>query len=268
MEPTLPSEDALRAVLGVDNSPVQVSFITTSSQTYAAGTLGHNSVVVEWANGDLALIDTGMDEASALDFGALMETVIGADKLQINGTIAHLLGEDITRVKAVAFTHLHIDHAQGTADFCKARGAGAMVLQSTYQRTMHNFNTDEAAAIVANSCLEPEVVASDGLISFERFPGLAMYPLGGHTPGSTLFVVAYDERLLLFSGDITNTKADIVADRDKGFLYSYLLVPENTARTAKLRKWLRTLDQKEDIEVVVSHDLENMQAVLKPFHSS
>ena len=52
--------------------------------------------------------------------------------------------------------------------------------------------------------------------------------IGGHTPGSTLFAVADGGRLLLFTGDITNSKADILENRGKGFVYSYLLVP---------RKW-------------------------------
>jgi hypothetical protein len=69
---------------------------------------------------------------------------------------------------------------------------------------------------------------------------------------------------VLFSGDITNTLADIHEDRGRGFLYSWLLVPENTGRTAELRHWLKELDTAADIDVVVSHDLANVQRVLTP----
>jgi glyoxylase-like metal-dependent hydrolase (beta-lactamase superfamily II) len=265
VEPALPSEQSLRALLEIEHGPVRVSFVATSTQRSDLGVLGHNSVLVEWANGDIVMIDAGMDESAAMDFGKLMEAVLGADKPVINGTISQLLGEDIERVKAVGFTHLHIDHAQGVVNFCEQRGEGAAALQTTCQRDLHNFNTTESAALVATSCLQQKIVEGDGLMSFEQFPGLALYPLGGHTPGSTLFAVADKERLLLFSGDITNSKADLVDDQPKPFLYSYLLVPESTARTAVLRDWLAGLDRQEDIEVVVSHDLRNMETVLKPF---
>ena len=265
VNPALPSEESLRALLAVDGSPSRVSFVTTSSQHYDEGVLGHNSVLVEWPNGDMVMLDAGMDEIKAVEFADLMQTLLGAEPPQIQGGIASLLGDDIGRVKAVGFTHLHIDHTQGVLNFCEARGEGALALQTVYQRDLHNFNTEEGAAIVVDSCLQTEVFPGDGLISFERFPGLAMYPLGGHTPGSTLFAVADGERLLLFSGDITNTRAEILEDRGKGFIYSYLMVPENTARTARLREWLGGLDQRDDIDVVVSHDYEAMKRLLLPF---
>jgi glyoxylase-like metal-dependent hydrolase (beta-lactamase superfamily II) len=265
VDPALPSEQSLRALLAVENGPTRVRFVTTSSQQAGARVLSHNSVIVEWANGDMLLIDPGMDAAAAIDFGELMKAMQSAEDPVIHGTISQLLGTDINRVKAVGFTHLHIDHAQGVINFCEARGEGASALQTAYQTELHNFNTSEGAALVANSCLQQEIVEGDGLVSFDQFPGLALYPLGGHTPGSTLFAVADSDRLLLFSGDITNTRDALVHDQPKPWLYSYLMVPENTDRTALLRDWLGELNQQEDVEVIVSHDLENMQSVLEPF---
>jgi glyoxylase-like metal-dependent hydrolase (beta-lactamase superfamily II) len=265
VEPPLPSEQALRALLEVDNGPVRVGFVTTSAQHTEAGTLSHNSVVVEWGNGNLLIIDVGMDEQAAMAFGRLIKLMRSAGEPTVEGTISGLLGKDIYRVKAVGFTHLHIDHTQGVVNFCAARGEGASALQTVWQRDLHNFNTTEGAELVANSCLRQEIVDGDGLLTFARFPGLALYPLGGHTPGSTLFVVADNGRLLLFSGDITNSKAALLNDQPKEWLYSYLLVPENTGRNAALRAWLRELDRRDDIEVVVSHDRQNMEAVLAPF---
>lgn len=265
VHPPLPSERALRALMAIDNGPVRVSFVTTSSQKTEVGVLSHNSVVVEWGNGDIVMIDVGMDEQAAIAFGRLIKMMKSAEDPTVDGSISELLGEDIKRVKAVGFTHLHIDHTQGVVNFCSARGPGASALQTAYQRDLHNFNTTEGAALVANSCLEQEIAAGDGLSTFARFPGLALYPLGGHTPGSTLFVVADSGRLLLFSGDITNSKAALLNDQPKDWLYSYVLVPENTGRNARLRAWLRELDQQEDIEVIVSHDRQSMEAVLAPF---
>jgi glyoxylase-like metal-dependent hydrolase (beta-lactamase superfamily II) len=97
-------------------------------------------------------------------------------------------------------------------------------------------------------------------LTSDRFPGLGIVELGGHTPGSTLFAVASENRLWLFSGDTTNSKADLLDNKGKGFLYSTILVPENTARTQALRSWLAGLDANHDVTVVVSHDLADIEA--------
>lgn len=93
------------------------------------------------------------------------------------------------------------------------------------------------------------------MMAVEGFPGLGVVALGGHTPGSTLFVIAVEGRVWLLSGDITNSKADLLSDTGKGFFYSYVLVPEHSARSGMLRSWLGRLDANRDMTVVVSHDL-------------
>ncbi|MFK8050178.1 MAG: MBL fold metallo-hydrolase [Halioglobus sp.] len=265
VNPPLPSEQSLRGLLEVPSRPTDVRYLTTSTQEGGIGLLSHNSVLIEWPNGDMVMIDAGMDAEAAVEFGELLKSMGPAEDVTVLGEIGQMLGSDISRVKAVGFTHLHIDHTQGLVNFCQARGEGALALQTGYQHKLQNFNTEEGAVIISRSCLKADIRDGDGLIEFDRFPGLAMYPLGGHTPGSTLFVVAHGDRLLLFSGDITNNKADILNDQGKGFLYSYLFVPENTARTGQLRDWLRSLNQQDDIEVVVSHDLNDMQTVLQAY---
>ena len=260
--PELPSEASLRGLLKLEQGPTRISFLSTSTQVTTDGELGHNSVFIEWPNGDLFLIDPGMDRIQAQEFGALIQKMGPAEDPQIHGDIAELLGDDLERVKAVGFTHLHIDHVQGVTALCRAGANQAVVIQTSIQRNSHNMHTQEGAELVESSCLESTVLDS-GESTLDRFPGLAMYPLGGHTPGSTLFAVAVNNRLLLFSGDITNSKTDLIEDRGKGFLYSYILVPENVTRSGELRHWLRKLDQQSDIDVVVSHDLGNMEAVLQ-----
>ncbi len=94
----------------------------------------------------------------------------------------------------------------------------------------------------------------------DGFPGLGVVALGGHTPGSTLFVVAAKDRIWLLSGDIANSKADLLSNTGKGFLYSYLMVPENTARTEELRQWFAGLNSNVDMTVLVSHDLPDIEA--------
>jgi glyoxylase-like metal-dependent hydrolase (beta-lactamase superfamily II) len=89
---------------------------------------------------------------------------------------------------------------------------------------------------------------------------MALIPLGGHTACSTMFALAVGGHLWLLSGDITNTREALLSNTGKGFVYSGLLVPENTRRTEELRRYLAALDAEDDITVVVSHDLEALRA--------
>ena len=259
VEPPLPSEAELRALLAVENGPVGVRYLNTSSQRGPNGGAGHNVFVIEWAGGELFMIDAGMDRATAAEFSRLIEFAMGASAAEIHGSVAELLGDDIERITGVAFTHLHIDHTQGVLAFCEARGEGARRYQTRWQAELHNFNTVEGAAIVAQSCLQPGELSGGNILTAEGFPGLGIVGLGGHTPGSTLFAAAIDDRLWLFSGDTTNSKANLLNNVGKGFLYSNILVPENTGRTEALRLWLTGLDANDDMTVVVSHDLADIE---------
>ena len=260
VEPMLPDEAQLRAILSVENGPTDVRYVNTSSQKLPGGKLGHAVFLIEWANGNLFMIDAGMDRDTAIQFGSLMETALGAEEAVPHGTIAELLGDDTQRVVGVAFTHLHIDHTQGVVPFCETRGPGATVYQTSWQAELQNFNTEEGAATLAASCLRSVKLGGEGILTIRDFPGLGIVGLGGHTPGSTLFAISSRDRLWLLSGDTTNTKADLLSNTGKGFLYSYFLVPENTARTQALRLWLARLDAYDDMTVVVSHDLADIEA--------
>ncbi len=257
--PPLPPAASLRTLTESADKPVRVSAILTSSQSGPVASIGHHSVVVEWADGRIFLIDAGMDEANSIEFGQLMETLMRSDPAEFHSGVFDALADRSARVKGVGFTHLHIDHVQGIEAAC----AGAppfVVVQSVRQRKLHNLHTEEGAAIVQR-CPAAESVSADSPVELDGFPGLALLSLGGHTPGSTLFAVALGERILLFPGDITNSKQDLVDDAGKGFFYSYLVVPEDTDRTRELRAWLRALAEEPDMSVYVSHDLEDMSAL-------
>ncbi len=260
VEPPLPDDAQLRALLSVDNGPVSVRFVNTSTQQLPTGRLGHVVLLAEWANGNVLMLDAGMDRANAIEFGRLMETALGADPAVPHGNIVELLGDKIQRIVGVGFTHLHIDHTQGIEPFCEARGPGARVYQTSWQAELHNFNTEQGASIVANSCLQPGALSGEGIMTIDDLPGVGVVGLGGHTPGSTLFAIADKGRLWLVSGDTTNTKTDLLTNTGKGFLYSYLLVPENTTRTEELRLWFARLDSNPDMTVIVPHDVGDIEA--------
>ncbi len=264
----LPSTEDLEALLEVPDGPVSISWINTATQSAGGRTLGHDAVWIRWADGRGFLVDTSMDEAAAADFRDLMALLWGEGEYHWAGDGAALLGPDVAHVAGVGFTHLHIDHTQGLGSLCRAlerEGVPhARLFQTREQATVHNLHTSEGAAIVAGSCLQLGALGDGVLHAVDGFPGLAMVALGGHTPGSTLFAVAVQGHLWLLSGDTTNEKSAITHDRGKGFFYSYILVPEDTARTAELRGWLRTLDAREDTTVIVSHDVLDMRASAMP----
>lgn len=266
--PALPNAEEIRRAVYQNNKPISVSYVATSSQKAGDRLLVHPSIVVQWANGDLFLIDAGMDAEGAKDFGKTMQLLWGADEAIAYPSVADTLGNAVSQVKGIGFTHLHIDHTQGVKELCKARknlGLPALAAyQTSYQNELHNLHTQEGAELVNNSCLKPLPLNKDGINTLSNFNGLVMVPLGGHTPGSTLFAVAVGRQILLFAGDITNTKADLRANRGKGFFYSNLAVPEDTQRLEALREWLNQLASEPDMSVIVAHDLGDLRQNLMP----
>jgi glyoxylase-like metal-dependent hydrolase (beta-lactamase superfamily II) len=260
--PRLPSVGELRGLLGAPNGPKSLRWVLTSSQPLARGELAHSVFVAEWPDGSLFEVDAGMDAAAALEFGELLETMAGGGPVTPGGTVPERIGaEAVARIRGLGFTHLHIDHTQGVQALCAAGPApGARVFQSRAQAELRDVNTEEGGALVASSCFEKARAGEDGLLTLGEFPGLALIPLGGHTACSTMFAFAVDGHLWLLSGDITNSRADLLENRGKGFVYSGLLVPEDTRRTAELRQYLAALDAEPDITVVVSHDLPALRA--------
>ncbi len=247
-----PPTEAALAALKHEQGPVALYFLNTSEQPLQEYTLTHSVFVLEWADGSLFLIDAGMSESRALDFGELIALIMGGEDPTVHGTLASLLGERRQDVKGIGFTHLHIDHTEGLSTLCDGGRENIQLVQTRWQKEEHNFNTREGAAIVESSCL------FSGGDWKARFPGLGVFPIGGHTPGSTLFAAWIDKQLFLFPGDTTNSKQDILLDRGKGAIYSYLMVPEDTGQTAALREWLKRKDSEPAVRVLVSHDLQDI----------
>jgi len=258
VEPAIPEIDQLQTLKSQENGPVKISYINTSSQVVQGSPLGHTVFLAEWADGRTFMIDAGMDRAQAKEFAELLKTIASAGDLELHGTLPDLMGGAVGRVTGVGFTHLHIDHSQGIVPFCKARGDGAALYQTDFQRDQHNRNTADGAALIKDSCLATGKLAGKTVQTIAGFPGLGVIAAGGHTPGSTIFVIAVEGHLWVFAGDITNSKANLL-NTGKGFLYSTFFVPEHTARLEKLRLWLAKLDARDDTTVIVSHDIDDIK---------
>jgi glyoxylase-like metal-dependent hydrolase (beta-lactamase superfamily II) len=254
--PRLPSAEELRSLLAVSGGPRSLSWVNTSSQDVPGGQTGHPAFLAEWPDGSLFEVDAGMDPAAAVEFGKTVRWIANGGEVVTAGAVPDLIGSAVTRIRGIGFTHLHIDHTEGVKALCAAGPApGARVFQGSLQARLRDPNTEEGGGLVEGSCFAPVLAGDEGLLTLPDFPGLALVPLGGHTACSTMFAVAVDGHLWLLSGDISNSRRALLGNEGKGFVYSVLLVPEDTRRTALLRRYLAQLDAEDDITVIVSHDL-------------
>ena len=252
IDPPIPTPAEVRALKAAGPGPVSIQAVNTASQG-----IGHPAYLIEWPDGRLFMIDAGMDEAGAREFGRPMELAFGADPIAPHGSVADQLPrETLRRIAAVAFTHLHIDHTGGLVAVCEAHGGRLQLFQTRRQSEQHNHTTASGwAAVERAGCASPRALDAEGLTPVPGFPGLYLAEAGGHTPGSTILVAVTPDRTWVFSGDLTNGKAALLEDRPKPWAYSLLFVPEATERLGRLRRALARIDAEPGTTVVVAHDV-------------
>lgn len=267
IEPALPSWADLDAALNEPGGPTALATINTASQTSPDGSLGHPGILIRWPGGRQFLIDTGMPPESALEFGKPLE-LLGAGPTITYGEIATQMGAEVKTVKGVGFTHLHNDHTEGLPGICAAQSVPATVYQTPLQREELNYTTNMGLKFLDIATCPREVLGEEVIKPIPGFPGLLAVSLGGHTPGSTMYAVRVKGQTWVFSGDITNSRQALLEDEPKPWVYSTLVVPEHTKRTAELRQWLLLLDGQPGVTVMPAHDVEAMSAVGLPGWSS
>jgi glyoxylase-like metal-dependent hydrolase (beta-lactamase superfamily II) len=264
VNPPIPRISSLQSVLRTPDAPIRFRYINTASQTGAGpATMGFPAFIFEWSDGRSFLIDVGMDREGALAFGNLIELILGADPIEPHGSIGAQLRDDAREVQGVAFTHLHMDHTGGADTLCEAAGHGVSLFQTPTQTEMGNFGTKAGSDDLAQAgCLRPVEMEAVGesIYRIPGFPGLIAVAAGGHTPGSTIFLAKTQGRMWVLSGDITNFKESISENRPKSWAYSTFVTPESRDRLETLRLWLAELDEDPQFSVVVSHDLDALEA--------
>lgn len=217
--------------------------------------MSHPSFVLEWADGRLLLIDTGMTAEEAASFGKPLEWLGGAQPMEPLADVAERLGDAKARVAGVVLTHLHTDHTGGLGVLCEGGPAAIPVFMSTPQAERPNYTTRPGLRDVQDaSCARITPIGDAGMLGLPGFPGVAVVPAAGHTPGSQVVLAKVGDTRYAFAGDLANALDGILLDVPKPWLYSLVVVPEDTAWLAGQRRWLRELAQQHGVVVLPAHD--------------
>ena len=279
LQPALPGPEEIRGAPADGPLPIGLSVVHTAQQksprsgvldpsrdpgTAQPYVMTHAAFVLEWPDGRLFLIDSGLTPEDAASFGAPLEW-LGADPIQPLGAIGDQLAGARSRIAGVGFTHLHQDHTSGLATLCTGGPDSVLVFQTRLQAEVGNFTTAPGNSDLAEAgCAEYRRLADLPLAPIPGFPGLFVIRAAGHTPGSQIFVArvqgADGPRTWIFTGDVVNHIAGIERDVPKPRLYSLLVVPESEERLGQLRRYLRKLQNQEGFNLLVSHDLEQIRS--------
>jgi glyoxylase-like metal-dependent hydrolase (beta-lactamase superfamily II) len=280
LDPELPSRDAILTYDPAADLPVSLSWINTASQKMprsavldpgqdptpdAPYTMSHVAFVLEWSDGRIFMIDSGMDEEAARAFGAPLEALSGAEPITPLGSAAERLGNALRRVAGIAFTHEHTDHTNGVGALCRMRSEPVRLLQNRLWVEESNYTTRPGLAQLADAkCLAPEVVGDGPLFQVSGFPGLAFFAAAGHTPGSQVFIAHVRStdgvRTFALTGDVVNQIDGVRRNIPKPRLYSLLMVPESPRRLDAVRRLLAELERDHGVTILVSHDLLALEA--------
>jgi glyoxylase-like metal-dependent hydrolase (beta-lactamase superfamily II) len=260
--PPLPEWTALAGELAVAEGPARIAYVETASQSgEGPATLGHVAFLLEWDDGRSFLVDAGMEREQAIAFGRMTELAFGSDPIDVHGSVAEQLGAATRRIRGVAFTHLHNDHTGGLPGLCAALGRPLPLFQTPWQAERGNFTTSFSAPhLDAADCVRRQRLSGGPLYPVPGFPGLLVVAGAGHTPGSTLFFARVRGRTWVLAGDVSNFMANLRENRPKPLVYSLFIVPEARGRLEEVRLWLRGLDVRPDVTVLVSHDLDAIEA--------
>ncbi len=277
---SLPSAEQVLLSAAGEDRPVAISWINTARQAMPRSAvlerardpspgrpyvMSHPVFVLEWSDGRLLLVDTGMDRDGAFAFGKPIQILAGAQPIAPLGPVAEHLGPARARVAGLVFTHLHVDHVEGVGALCAAIAHPVPVFMTTAQRERSNYTTRPGRGLLEKAgCTRPVTLEGGPLFPLAGFPGVFVIAAGGHTPGSQLVIAHVREgeklRTYAMTGDIVNHIDGVNHDLPKPFFYSLVVVPEDRERLRELRRYLHELRERAGVVLLVSHDEAELEA--------
>jgi len=268
------ADDVLAAAReGVKEFPVRIGYINTASQVMSRAVvldsgldpmpeqsyvMSHPVFVLEWSDGRIFLVDAGLTKDVSVTFGETSE-IVGAEQLVFVGSITDQLGERLADVQGLGFTHQHIDHTSGAASICE-RPVKVNLYQTRQQWGQTNSTTVENnKQLQALKCFSHQLLQGDEILKpVPGFPGLQVIYAAGHTPGGQMFVAHVAEgrtvKTWVMTGDIVNHEDGVKYNISKPLWYSWLLIPENLQQLDRVRQYLKLLDSRPTVDLLVSHD--------------
>jgi len=281
LNPELPTYQEIMAAAREADLPTSIHILNTASQSIArhlildaeldpasSGNveLAFPAFVLTWANGHRFVVDGGLSATEADRFGRQLQWL--GDGFHSEPMVYHRsLSASLypVSVKGLGLTHLHPDHTTGFDDLCAA-GARYTTYQSIEQFTGQNYSTfrgdDELAAMTCSIRLvlaQQETLLRD----IQGFPGLYVVHVAGHTPGSQVFIAHVRQpagvKTYIIGGDIANHGDAVTFNIGKPSWYSRWVISENIAQLERLRRWLKSLSDRNQIQVLLSHDLQALQ---------
>jgi glyoxylase-like metal-dependent hydrolase (beta-lactamase superfamily II) len=270
----LPVVKDIAASRVMDDQPLRLSVINTASQAMARSgvldpaldadtqqpyVMSHPSFVLEWADGRILLIDTGMTPDQAVAFGKPIQMLRDAQPMEPHRSTADALGIDAARVRGIIFTHPHTDHTGGIAEVCAHAGHDIPVFMTSAQAERPNYTTRPGLAQIRDSgCARPVRLDGGPLMPVPGFPGIFVIDAGGHTPGSQIILAQVGSgdvmKRYAFVGDIVNNRDGIEHDIPKPWVYRTFIVPESEPRQQELRRFLKQLEDEAGTTPLISHD--------------
>jgi glyoxylase-like metal-dependent hydrolase (beta-lactamase superfamily II) len=163
-------------------------------------------------------VDIGSFLIKTQDRTILVDLGVGPDLIHeafiTGGLMANLSRTTVEPgdVTDVVFTHLHIDHAgwASVRDAPTFPNATYHVHAADWQHFMTGPPVDPELDPIVRARLAPvEKQLATFDTEIELAPGLIARPAPGHTPGSTVFVVADGGERALLLGDVTHTVAEL-----------------------------------------------------------
>lgn len=279
LDPELPTLAALQAQSELPDLAIRVSYWNTSSQSASRArvleasldpspatpyVMAHPSFLLEWADGRALLVDAGMNRAQAESFGRPLEWMGAAPAVAHGGIAERFVPALAGRPLAIAFTHLHTDHVGGVVALCSALPADTPVrlFQTAAQMDLVNFTTWPGRAELDRApCLARERLGDAPLAPLPGYPGAFAIRAAGHTPGSQILGAfvrdASGVHGYLFAGDAANAIDGVRRDVPKPRAYQLLMVPENEARLARVRAFLREAEAA-GITIAIAHDEQHL----------